>query len=220
MAKKEKAVLAWSGGKDSAVSLFEMKSPDFKLTNLLTTIEMPEGRVQAHGVRQSLIQKQAASLEIPILFVPVPEAPANAVYEKAVAEVVRPLQKKGLAGIAFGDIHLEDIKAYREKFLSTLEMKAFFPIWKWDNKEVLRVFFSLGFKAIVTAIDTRKLTLPFLGREFDRDFIDDLPSGVDSCGENGEFHTFVYDGPFFQRRIEFQKGKVFEKGHFGFIDLE
>lgn len=220
MPKKEKALLSWSGGKDSAVALFEMKSPEFKLNGLITSVQTPEGRIQGHGVRQSVIQRQAQSLEMPILFVPVPERASNQIYEQCHADVLRPLKKKGLDGVAYADIHLEDIRKFREEMLQRQDLKAYFPIWKWDTKEVLRVFFSLGYKAIVVGVDLKKLPLPFVGREFDRDFIDDLPSGIDPCGEYGEFHTFVYDGPFFQRRVELKRGEIFEKDGHGYIDLE
>lgn len=210
MPKKSKTLLAWDGGKDSAVALFEMKSPDYKITSLVTSIEVPEMRLKNHGVKQSLIHRQAESLEMPVLFVP----------SQSMSDVLKPLQKKGLNGVSYSTISSDAQRSEHENFLRGLELEAYFPLWKWEKKEILRVFFSLGYKAIVTAVDLSKLPLPFVGREFDRDFIDDLPSGVDPCGENNEFQTFVYDGPFFQRPVEFSRLQVLEKHGYGIQDLE
>jgi len=210
VSKKAKTLLSWSGGKNSAVALFELKSPDYKITSLLTTLETPELKHSGSGIHQSLIQKQAASLEIPSIFTP----------ESALSDVLKPLQRKGLNGISYSYAYREELKVERENYLRSHDLDAYFPIWKWDSREVLRVFFSLGYKAIVCSVNLAKLPLPFVGREFDQDFIDDLPSGIEPLGEQGEYHTFVYDGPFFQRRVEFQKSKVYEKNGYGFQALD
>jgi uncharacterized protein (TIGR00290 family) len=210
MGKKAKILLSWSGGKDSAVSLFEVKSPDYLLRGLLTTYDSQSGRIQGHHLRKELIDRQAASLEIPLVSIPVTDGATNQAYEAALAEGLKPAQKKGLQGIAYGDIHLADIKAYRERALEPMQLEAHFPLWGWDSREVLRVFWSLGFKAIICAIQKDKVPATFLGQELTSDLISRLPSAVDPCGENGEYHSFVYDGPFFQNRVAFQKAEVFE----------
>lgn len=218
--KKEKVLLSWSGGKDSAVSLFELKSPEFRLDGLVTTITREDRRINAHGIREELLEKQAESLELPLIKVEVPKHPANQVYEEALSQALKPSIKKGLAALAFGDLYLEDIKAYRDTLTEKMKLRAVYPVWNWKVEEVLRVFFGLGYKAVVTAVDKKKLPSTFVGRPFDREFVASLPSHIDPCGENGEFHTFVYDGPFFQKTVKFERGACFEEGDFAFQDFK
>lgn len=220
MAKKEKILLSWNGGMSVAVTLFEVKSPDYKVSSLVSAVEGPELRVVSSGVRQALIQRQAESLEMPHLFVPFPLETSGEQRDKLWGESLQPLKKKGLEGVAFDTVLGEDVKASQQKMVESLGLRAAFPIWGWDSKEVLRVFFSLGYRAIVTSVNLQKLPLPFVGRDFDRDFVHHLPSGVDVCGAQGEFTTFVYDGPFFQRTIGFKKTQIFERGGYGIQDLE
>ncbi len=219
MPKKEKVLLSWSGGKNSAVSLFEVKSPDYKLNGLIATVYEDDQSLQGHGVSKTLLMKQAEALEIPLLIIPTPRGASSETYQNRMGEFLKPLQKKGLEGLVFGDLSLEDVRAQRERMMGGLGLNAHFPLWKWGSKEALRVFFSLGFKAIVSSVDLKHLPLTFVGREFDQDFLDDIPSGVDPSGERGEFHTFVYDGPFFQRRIELKRGEIIEAGGFGYLEL-
>lgn len=218
--KRAKVLLSWSGGKDSMVSFFELKSPDYSMKGLITTILKDEQIGQMHRVPLALIEKQAESLEIPLITVPVSAKPTNEEYEAAWSKALLPLKKTmKLDGVAFGDISLADIRAYREKMLANFEMQAFFPIFGWDSKDVLKAFWGLGYKAVVVAVDTKKLSPNFVGRIFDRDFVEDLPPGVDPCGENGEFHTFVSDGPFFQRTVDYDFGKKYEENGFAFQQL-
>jgi len=220
VAKKEKILLSWTGGKRSAVSLFEVKSPDYKLNGLISTIVEDDQSLQDYGISKSLLMKQAEALEIPLLIVPIPRGAASDVEQGRLVEVLRPLQKKGLEGLAYGDLSWEERRSQHERAMTSMGLKAHFPLWKWGTKEALRVFFSLGFKAFVTSVDTKHLPLTFVGREFDQEFLDDLPSGVDPAGERGEFHTFVYDGPFFQRRVEVKRGEIVEAGGIGYLDLK
>lgn len=221
MGKRAKVLLSWSGGKDSVVSFFELKSPEYTMKGLITTVLQDEQLAQAHRVPLTLIEKQAESLEMPLITVPVSAKPSNDEYETKWATALNPLKKTmKLDGVAFGDLHLEDIKAYREKMLSKIQMNAFFPIWGWASKDVLKAYFGLGYKAIVVAVDTKKLSANFVGRLFDPDFVEDLPSSVDPCGENGEFHTFVYDGPFFQRTVEYSLGNKYEKDGVAYQELK
>ncbi len=218
--KKQKVLLSWSGGKDSVVSLFELKSPEFKLQGLVTNVDESSNRCKAHQVRMELIEAQALSLEMPLIKVSLSEGAPNTEFETKLSDALKPAKKKGLEGIAFGDLHLEDLRKYREEALSKMELKAVFPVWKWSSEEVLKVFLGLGYKGIVVAVDTKKLPLAFVGRPYDREFVNSLPSSVDPCGENGEFHTFVYDGPFFQQTIHFDKVQVYEKNGIGYQDLK
>ncbi len=220
MPKREKILLSWNGGMEAAIALFELKSPEYTLKNLVTAVEVPSQRLPFSGIRRSLIQKQAESLQMNILFAPLPEKASNSDYEKAIGEMLTPIKKKGLDGVAFTDVQLEDMRSYRQRLMESFSLKSYQPLWGWDVKEVLRVFFSLGYKAVVAAVDLKKLPPPFLGREFDREFIDSLPSGISPFGEHGEFSTFVYDGPFFQTKISTKKGQIAERDGFAFQDLE
>jgi uncharacterized protein (TIGR00290 family) len=219
--KRAKVLLSWSGGKDSVVTFFELKSPEYAVKGLISTVLQDEQVVQMHRVPLALIEKQAESLELPLITVPVSSNPSNDEYESKWATALNPLKKSlKLDGVAFGDLFLEDIKTYREQSLSKIGMQSHFPIWGWSSKEVLKAFFGLGFKAIVVAVDTKKLSPNFVGRMFDLDFVEDLPAGIDPCGENGEFHTFVFDGPFFQKTVNFSLGEKYEKDNFAYQELK
>lgn len=216
----EKAVLCWSGGKDSAVALYEVqKSKQYRIAGLLTTVSEEYDRVSLHGVPRLLVEQQAHSIGLPLEEVFVPRSSTNEEYESRMKQTLIRLQREGVSLAIFGDIFLEDLRKYREDNLAKIGMKAVFPIWGRDTAGLIRDFITLGFKAVVTCINARVLDRRFIGRELDEGFLAELPPGVDRCGENGEFHTFVYDGPIFKHRIGFTLGETVLRDSFYFCDL-
>ncbi len=204
----KKTYFNWSSGKDAALALYYLqKQKDISVEKLLTTANEVYQRVSMHGVRIDLIQQQSESLGIPLDMVHLPQAPTMQEYEAIFSKEVKQLQSEGFTHSAFGDIFLEDLRVYREQQLQTLGVQALFPLWKKSTKELMKEFIRLGFKAIVVCIKSSKLDPSFLGRELDESFIEDLPDDVDLCGENGEYHTFCYDGPIFKQAISFKKGE-------------
>lgn len=218
---KEKILLAWSSGKDSARALYEIrKQANYEVVTLLTTMTEEYDRVSMHGVRRSLVEKQAESLALPLEIVWIPRDSSNEVFEERMKEKLLFWKSKGIVSMAFGDIFLEDLRKYREKNLAKVEMKALFPLWKCHTRALAQSFIDLGFKAYVTCVDTQVLDASFAGRKIDKSFIDDLPQKVDACGENGEFHSFVYDGPIFKKPIVCSTGeKVLRDERFYFCDV-
>ena len=206
---KQKAVFNWSGGKDSALALYHLLQNDqFEITQLLTTVNSAYERVSMHGVRKTLLLQQAQSLGLPVSEIVLPESMSMEEYDAKMNEVMQQVKSTGVVYSAYGDIFLEDLKKYREDKLAEVDMKGLFPIWKRDTAELLTEFIDLGFKTILVCVQSDKLDESFAGRIIDRDFISDLPEGVDACGENGEFHTFVYDGPIFKNPIKFELGET------------
>lgn len=218
---KKKALLSWSGGKDSALCLYELRqSGAWEVAGLLTTITEDYGRVSMHGVREALLAQQADALGLPLVVVTIPADCSNEVYERRMREVLEEKAAAGVSSVAFGDIFLEDLRRYREGRLQEVSLKAVFPLWGRDTRELARSFIGLGFKAVVTCVDLNALDGRFAGRDFDESFLRDLPQGVDPCGENGEFHSFVWDGPVFARPVRIQRGEVVvREGRFWFCDL-
>lgn len=218
--KSEDVLFCWSGGKDSAMALHVLKSAsETHVTALLTTITEEYDRISMHGVRRVLLERQAESLGLPLHPVCIPPKCVNAIYEGRMKAVLAEHFALGVRRVAFGDIFLEDLRAYRERNLAQAEMEALFPIWKRDTSELAREFVRLGFRAIAVCVDPRVLDPSFAGRELDTSFFDDLPAGVDPCGENGEFHTFVFDGPLFRRPIGCRVGEKVTRDGFCFCDL-
>lgn len=217
---KEEILFCWSGGKDSALALYELlKSGEFNVT-LLTTITQDYRRVSMHGVREALLEKQADVLGLPLEKVYIRPGCINEEYEHKMEEALGRHKQRGVARVAFGDIFLEDVRAYRENNLRKVGLRAVFPLWGIDSKELAAKFLELGFKSIVVCVDTNVLGGEFVGRVLDRNFLSDLPSGVDPCGENGEFHSFVYNGPIFKEEIPFSVGdKVLREERFFYCDL-
>jgi len=217
----QKAILSWSGGKDSVLALHELrKRGEYEAAALLTTYNSDYGRVFMHGVRIGLIREQADSLGLPLIEVGLGKDHTSSDYEAAMAAILEEKKAKGFSAVAFGDIFLEDLRAYRTDRLARAGMEAVFPLWKRDTKELAAAFIGLGYKAVVTCVDGYELDGELAGSEYDRGFIAKLPPGTDPCGENGEFHTFTYDGPAFKRMIRFDKGeKVSKDGRFHFCDL-
>ncbi len=206
---KEKAVFNWSGGKDSALALYHtLQNQDYAVGSLLTSINGAFKRVSMHGVRETLLEQQAQSLGLPLQKVYLSEKASMEEYNREMGHTMQKLKEEGYTTAVFGDIFLEDLKKYREERLATIGFSAHFPIWKRDTTALLREFLDLGFRTIIVSINAELLDKHFVGRIIDRDFIKDLPKGVDPCGENGEFHTFVFDGPIFSHPINFVKGDI------------
>jgi uncharacterized protein (TIGR00290 family) len=206
---KEKVIVSWSGGKDSAIALYEIqKSNKYKIVSLLTTITRDYDRVSMHGIRRILLERQAESLGLPLNKIFISKNSSNEEYESVMSRALGEYRKAGVYSVVMGDIFLEELRKYREDNLSRIGMKAVFPIWKTDTAELAHRFIDSGFKAIVTCLDSRVMNKRFAGRAFDKQFLGQLPAGVDPCGENGEFHTFVYAGPIFRKEISYTKGRV------------
>jgi uncharacterized protein (TIGR00290 family) len=217
----EKVLFTWSGGKDSALALYELqRRNDHEIVSLLTILTEDYNRISMHGVQSILLEEQAISLGLPIEKVYISKNSSNEQYGAKMEEVLQKYLKAGVSSVVFGDIFLEDLRKYREDKLSKIGMKAIFPIWKRDTVELAHEFIDLGFKAIITCIDSNVLDKAFVGRLYDQQFLSDLPSTVDPCGENGEFHSFVYDGPMFQKEVPYTKGEtVFRDNRFWYCDL-
>lgn len=220
-AMPQKVILAWSGGKDSAIAFMEFsRDPRYTVASLLTTITAGYERISMHGVRVSLLEQQASSLGVPLVKVTIPQGSSNAQYESAMRNVLTRAQTDGVTAVAFGDLFLEEIRQYREEKLSQVGMKAIFPVWKRDTRELANSFLKAGFKAILVCADSKVLDRSFVGRAFDESLLADLPSGVDPCGENGEFHTFAHAGPIFNHSIFIKPGEtVLRENRFWYCDL-
>jgi len=207
-----RAYFNWSGGKDSALALWKvLKEKEFKVEYLLTSMNSFHDRVSMHGLRRNLLEAQARSLNISLTTIELAEEPSMAEYETALIDKVNSIKKHGITHSIFGDIFLDDLKSYREQKLESVCIQCVFPIWKRDTKKLIREFIEEGFKAIVVCINEKFLDKSFCGRMIDENFLNDLPSTVDACGENGEFHSFVYSGPVFKYPIPFIKGEIVYK---------
>jgi uncharacterized protein (TIGR00290 family) len=217
----EKIALAWSGGKDSTLALHEIRrDPAFEVTCLLTTIIRDYDRISMHGVRVSLLEQQASALGYPLAPVFISKNASDAEYEAAMKEALEALKQKGVTGVAFGDIFLEDLRKYREQNLARIGMKAIFPLWKRNTSEMARAFIGLGFRAVITCVDSQVLDKSFAGRAFDEKLLSELPPGIDPCGENGEFHSFVFAGPIFRQQLNIIMGEtLFRDNRFYFCDF-
>lgn len=213
-------LFCWSGGKDSAMALRALLQQDqFRVTGLLTTVTEDYERISMHGVRRELLRRQAESISLPLHEVRIPRDCVNTIYEARMEQALRLQLENGVRSIAFGDIFLEDLRAYREKNLARIGMTAVFPIWKRDTRELILEFRSAGFRSIAVCVDGKVLDRSFAGRELDEAFFRDLPPGVDPCGENGEFHTFVFDGPIFHQAIAVRTGEIIQRDSFIYCDL-
>ena len=218
--KPEDVLFCWSGGKDSAMALHAQRSAGgYRASALLTTITDEYDRISMHGVRRALLERQAESLGLPLHPVLIPPQCVNTTYEERMKAALAEHFSRGVRRVAFGDIFLEDLRAYRERNLALAGMEALFPIWKRDTRELAVEFVRLGFRAVTVCVDPRVLDPRFVGCELDTSFFADLPPGVDPCGENGEFHTFVFDGPIFSRPIGFRIGETVMRDGFCFCDL-
>jgi uncharacterized protein (TIGR00290 family) len=225
-------VLSWSGGKDSSLALWTLRAEGVEPVALLTTINEDHDRISIHGVRRELLHAQAAAVGLPLVEIGIPTACVNEVYEERMAaamnstvagepdaagRVAPPLSE--VETFAFADLFLADIRAYREERLEAAGRKAIFPVWGRDTAELAREFVAAGFGATLVTVDTDQLDASFVGRRFDAALLDDLPAGVDPCGENGEFHTFVDSGPILDSPVPVALGELHDEGRFVYRDL-
>jgi uncharacterized protein (TIGR00290 family) len=219
--QKTPILLSWSGGKDSALALHALQASEgFEPAGLLTTITEGYDRISIHGVRRELLERQAESIGLPLHTVLIPQDCTNEIYEDRLAAVLLQLQRTGLRHIVFGDLFLEDLRAYRERQMAALGFESVFPLWMSDTTALSRRFIHRGFQAVLVCVDTDVLDPVFAGRAFDEELLRDLPADVDPCGENGEFHTFAHAGPIFRTPIGIKLGRVEGRGRFWFRDLE
>ncbi len=218
--KKQKIILSWSGGKDSALALNRLfNSDEYDVIGLLTTVTEEYNRISMHGVRNELLDRQAELIGLPIYKVMIPKVCTNLDYETRMRALLETLIPLGITAIAFGDIFLEDLKKYREEKLSEVNLKALFPLWLEDTKQLANEFVDKGFKAIISCLDTTKLSESFAGRFITKKFLNELSDDVDPCGENGEFHSFVTMAPYFKEEIKVTTGESRRVDQFCFRDI-
>jgi uncharacterized protein (TIGR00290 family) len=217
---KRPVLVSWSGGKDSCLALYEVqRSDEMTVKALLTTVTRDHERISMHAVRRTLLEDQAASLGIAIQEILISKDADNAEYETQMGVALGAAHRGGVEAVVFGDLFLADIRAYREKLLARHGLEGLYPIWGRDTAQLIRDFLRLGFKAVVVCVDPAKLDPSFVGRTIDETFLADLPPTVDPCGENGEFHTFVFDGPNFSAPVRFSIGEIVCRDSFWFCDL-
>lgn len=235
-----KVIACWSGGKDSAMALHAvLQRDDLEVVGLLTTMSAEYERISMHGVRRAMLEAQTAALGLPVEQVYVGTAPkdephpypaqddpdgrttfpSNSEYEQKMRASMEAARERGVEGLVFGDIFLEDLRAYRDNNLAQVGLQGIYPLWKRDTRELMAEFTALGFRAVAVCIDEKKLDETFAGRELGPEFVRDLPPTVDPCGENGEFHSFVYAGPIFPAPVPFTKGETVHREGFWFTDL-
>ncbi len=215
-----RAWLAWSSGKDSLWALhLARQSAELAIVGLLATITDPYRRVSMHGVRESLVEAQAAALGLPLHVVRIPSPCSHDEYQARMARAMEEARRSGVTHVVFGDVHLGDVRAYREERLARVNMEAAFPLWGKDTRALAEEIIAGGVRAVVTCLDPRKTPRELAGRAFDHDFLGELPEGVDPCGENGEFHTFAWDGPGFAVPIAVTVGDTVEREGFVFTDV-
>ena len=205
----KQALMSWSGGKDSALALHHaLQNPSLAVTHLLTSVNAHYERVSMHGVRLALLEAQAERIGLPLTQLRLPEMSSMSDYDQALFATLTGLHQQGVQHAIYGDIFLEDLRAYREQQLARVPLRGDFPLWQRGSLELLEEFWDLGFQAIIVCVNDRYLDASFCGRLLDRDFVRDLPPSVDPCGENGEYHSFVFDAPYFSRPIDVVRGEV------------
>ncbi len=220
MADPKKMLLSWSSGKDSAWSLHRLlRQPEWKIAGLLTTFNQAFDRVAMHAVRRELVEQQAYAVGLPLWNIPLPWPCSNAEYERIMADACRRAVAEGITAVAFGDLFLRDIRAYRERQLHGTGLEPVFPLWDLPTPDLAREMVGGGLRAKLTCVDPRVLSREFAGRDFDAKLLADLPARVDPCGENGEFHTFVYNAPMFRNPVPIEAGEIVERDGFVFADL-
>ena len=223
MSRPQDVLVAWSGGKDSALALREIRGDGrYRVAALLTTVTAEYDRISMHGVRRALLRRQAESLGLPLEEVLISPGASNDEYETNMGAAVAALRTRipGLDSVVFGDLFLADVRAYRERTLARIGMQGLFPLWLRDTRALAYDFVRLGYRAVLVCVDAAQLAGEFAGREFDADLLHELPSDVDPCGENGEFHTFVYAGPGLRVPVRHERGRlVVRDGRFVYCDL-
>jgi uncharacterized protein (TIGR00290 family) len=233
----KKAALLWSGGKDSALALFHAgrNHPDIRIVKLVTCVSQAFDRVSMHGVRRKLIEEQADAIGLPVEFVVIPHQddatcpmahtvpgttfPPNDLYTRTILEAWNQLKEEGIEVIVFGDIFLEDLRAFRDRLLNVAGLEGCYPLWGRDTTELYDEFIALGFQAITVCVDSKRLSAEHCGQLLDRAFRDSLPSGVDPCGERGEYHSFTFDGPVFTHPVSYRIGELHRHDPFVFQEL-
>ena len=216
----EDVLVSWSGGKDSCLALYELQQAgQHRAAALLTTVTRDYDRISMHGVRRVLLEQQAASLGLPLRQVPISKGASNEEYERETARAFLDYREVGIDTVVFGDLFLEDVRDYREQFLARHGMRGLYPVWMRDTGEFVGKFIALGFRAVVTCVSGVALDGSFAGRLIDEEFLASLPPHVDPCGENGEFHTFVFAGPSFKDEVRFTVGERVLRDSFWFCDL-
>lgn len=218
---RQRVLLAWSSGKDSAWTLHVLRQqPDVEVVGLLTTFDNSANRVAMHAVRRQLAESQAQAAGLPLVSVELPWPCPNDAYERAMKAALDASKKKlDIEAVAFGDLFLEDIRNYREQQMSGTDLDPIFPIWHTPTDTLARDMIESGLQAIVTCVDPQQCPREFAGRHYDRHFLVDLPEHVDPCGENGEFHTFAFDGPMFDKPVNVTLGDIDDRDGFVFADL-
>ena len=219
MSRPERALLAWSSGKDSAFSLHVLREQGVEVTGLLTTINDAFDRVAMHAVRLELLRAQADAVGLPLVEVRIPWPCPNEAYEAAMAEALAAARERGTTAVAFGDLFLEDVRRYREERMSGTGLVPLFPLWGRPTRALAEEMIALGQQAVLTCVDPRALPRAFAGRAFDAALLRELPAEVDPCGERGEFHSFAWDGPAFRRPVPVRVGEVVDRDGFVFADL-
>lgn len=220
MSAQKPVVVCWSGGKDSCLALQRiLQRTDLRVEALVTTITRDFDRISMHGVRRELLERQAESRGLPLHQVTISKGAGNGEYETRMSEAFSHYRDRGIETIVFGDLFLEEIRAYRETLLARLGMQGLYPLWNLDTAELIRDFIAQGFKTATVCVDPAKLEPSFVGRVIDEAFLAELPPHVDPCGENGEFHTFVFDGPIFKEPVRFSFGEKVCRDGFWFCDL-
>lgn len=224
----EKAFINWSGGKDCTLALHKVtEEKELSVEFLFTSLSRQYQRVSMHGVRKEMITRQGLALGIPSRKLYLPENTTMEVYDQHMQNEMMLMKERGINHCIFGDIFLEDLRKYREEKLKAVHIQPHFPLWKKDTTALLKEFIDLGYKSIIVSVDSQKINPNFLGRELSYEFLAELPGSVDPCGENGEFHTYVFAGPLFHEPIKFEKGEIVKKNYthdgkefeYAFLDL-
>jgi uncharacterized protein (TIGR00290 family) len=216
----KKILLSWSSGKDSAWALHVLRQQgEFEIAGLVTTINSAFDRVAMHGTRRVLVEMQAEAAGLPLIAAPLPWPCSNADYERAMKQVCDQALAQGVSAIAFGDLFLADVRAYRERQLQGTGLEPLFPVWQIPTDQLARQMVDSGLRARLVCVDPKQLDASFVGRDFDQQLLNDLPPGVDPCGENGEFHSFVYGGPMFSRQLPIVAGEKLERDGFWYADV-
>ena len=217
----EPVLMCWSGGKDSAMALRAVVAdPSLRVVALLTTVTEEYDRISMHGVRRALLDAQAEALGLPLEPVVIQRQATNEAYEAAMARLLQRYHAEGVSRVVFGDLFLEEIRAYRERMLRTMGMRGLYPLWQRPTDVLAREVLEVGFRAILVCVDPRQIDPAFCGRAYDSTLLRELPASADPCGERGEFHTFVHDGPIFRRPVLCHTGAVVERDGFWFCDLQ